>query len=313
MTPIVCIVGPTCSGKSEAAVAAAKELQGEIVSADSMQVYRGFDIGTAKLSGEEMCGIPHHLIDCCDPTETFSAGDFQSRADRLIAEITARGRLPIIAGGTGLYIRALLLGLVPVGPGDARLRRRLRRRAGSKGIEAMHRLLKRLDRPTAERLQPGDTQRILRALEYRISSGRRLSDAIADSPFGRERYDAFKIGLKLPRDLLRKRIERRIEAMLEAGWVEEVRKLLDAGVPPDVQAFRAIGYREILGYLNKEVTLDEAIEEIKKSTIQYAKRQETWFRREPGVRWIDALPAEAARKKVIELIKTKEGWRSVHN
>ena len=305
MREIVFILGATCTGKSNVAAAAARELGGEIISADSMQVYRGFDIGTAKLSPAEMGGIPHHLIDCCDPGETFSAGDFQKRAEQLIEEIAGRGRLPIVAGGTGLYIRALLLGLAPVGPADRDLRDRLRRRAEERGSAGMHRLLQRLDPATAQRLQPGDTQRILRALEYRIGSGRRLSSAIARNRFGGERFEALKFGLKIPRAELRRRIDRRVEAMFAAGWVEEVRGLLEAGAPAEAQAFRAIGYREILNHLRKEVSLEETKEEIKRATKQYAKRQETWFRREPGILWVDAIPFETAGTEVIKSIKAR--------
>jgi len=302
---VVFILGPTGTGKSDLAVAAARELGGEIISADSMQVYRGFDIGTAKLSRSEMGGIPHHLIDCCDPRETFSAGDFQREAEHLIEEIAGSGRLPIVAGGTGLYIRALLLGLAPAGPAGRDLRDRLRRRAEERGIEAMHRLLGRLDPPMAERLLPVDTQRVLRALEYRIGSGRRLSSAIARNRFGGERFEALKIGLAIPRAELRRRIDRRVDAMFAAGLVDEVRGLLDAGVPRDAKAFRAIGYREILSYLQKEVSLEETKEEIKRATKQYAKRQCTWFRREPGIIWVEAIPFETARTEAIKLIKAR--------
>lgn len=305
MREVVFILGPTGTGKSDLAVAAARELGGEIISADSMQVYRGFDIGTAKLNRSEMGGIPHHLIDCCDPRETFSAGDFQKRAEHLIEEIAGSGRLPIVAGGTGLYVRALLLGLAPAGPAGRDLRRRLRRRSEERGMEAMHRLLGRLDPLMAERLLPGDTQRVLRALEYRIGSGRRLSSAIARSPFGGERFEALKIGLAIPRAELRRRIDRRVDAMFAAGLVDEVRGLLDAGVPRDAQAFMAIGYREILSYLQKEVSLEETKEEIKSATKQYAKRQCTWFRHEQGIFWVEAIPFETARTEVIKLIKAR--------
>jgi tRNA dimethylallyltransferase len=305
MTTAVFILGPTGTGKSNLAIAVAREFRGEVISADSMQVYRGFDIGTAKLSATEMGGIPHHLIDCCDPRETFSAGDFQKLAEQKIEEITGRGRLPVVAGGTGLYLRALLLGLSPVGSADRDLRRRLRERAEKKGIEAMHQMLSRLDPATAERLGRGDSQRILRALEYRLGSGRRLSEAIARSPFGGERFEAVKFGLRLPRAELRRRIDQRVEAMFAAGWVEEVEHLLGNGVHSESQAFKAIGYREIVDYLKKEVSLEQAKEKIKRATKQYAKRQETWFRREPGIIWIDAVRLEAARTEVVKLIKAR--------
>jgi len=198
-----------------------------------------------------------------------------------------------------------LLGLAPVGPADRDLRDRLRRRAEERGSAGMHRLLQRLDPATAQHLKPGDTQRILRALEYRIGSGRRLSSAIARNRFGGERFEALKFGLKIPRAELRRRIDRRVEAMFAAGWVEEVRGLLEAGAPAEAQAFRAIGYREILNHLRKEVSLEETKEEIKRATKQYAKRQETWFRREPGILWVDAIPFETAGTEVIKSIKAR--------
>ena len=303
MLAIIYVLGPTCCGKSDVGIAIATEADGEIISADSMQVYRGFDIGTAKLPPGERGGIPHHMIDCCDPVETFSAGEFQARADRLIGEISGRGRLPIVVGGTGLYLRALLLGLAAVGPADAAVRERLRRRAGRNGIAAAHRLLRRLDPPTARRLPPGDGQRILRALEYRVRTGRRLSDAISRRPFGAERYEALKIGLRIERGELRRRIDRRVDSMFAQGWIEEVEALLAAGCPPDAQAFAAIGYRDIIKYLNKEVTLEQAKESIKKATHQFLKRQETWFRSERNVNWVDASSPRTARDEAINLAK----------
>ena len=271
-----------------------------------MQVYRGLDIGTAKLALVERGGIPHHLLDCCEPHEIFSAGDFQNGADRAIVEICDSGLLPIVVGGTGLYIRALLLGLAPVGSADRELRDRLRKRSKSRGMEAMHRLLMRLDPQTAEKLPPGDSQRILRALEYRIGTGRRLSEAIADKPFGSQRYRAIKIGLRIPRVELRKRIAARVRAMIKAGWIEEIEQLLASGVSPNAHAFRAIGYREIVNYLKyEEVTLEQTIEEIIRATQQYAKRQGTWFRREKGIIWIDASSPQVAETKVINLIKDR--------
>jgi tRNA dimethylallyltransferase len=302
MPEIVCIFGATSSGKSSLAIAVAKHFGGEIISADSMQVYRGFDIGTGKVVPEEQEGVPHHLLDCRDPGETFSAGEFQQQAGGLIREMRSRGILPIIAGGTGLYFRALLHGLAPVGPPDRKLRKRLREKADEKGIAALHRILRRLDPETAEKLPVNDTQRILRALEYRLSTGTRLSETIARQPFAHERYDAVKIGLRCERSTLRSRIDDRVDAMFAAGWIEEVEALLASGVPQSSQAFRAIGYREILRYLKKEVTLEEAKELIKTATHQYAKRQETWFRKEQRVHWLDKTNLRSLTEKSIRII-----------
>lgn len=311
MTEIVCIMGPTCTGKSEVGIAVASRFGGEIISADSMQVYQGFDIGTAKLPPSERGGIPHHLIDCCDPHETFSAGRFQIRAEKLIDEISGRGRLPVVVGGTGLYFRALLYGLAPVGRADHDVREGLRQRAGRRGIASMYRLLEKLDPRAAENITPGDTQRILRMLEYRILTGKKISEAISRQPFAEERFRTVKIGLTLPRGELRKRIDQRVDRMIEAGIVGEVAGLLDSGADPDAQPFAAIGYRQMLRAINKEVPLDKAIEEIKKATRKYAKRQETWFRRERGVAWISTESLQTAKLKVINLIKGLRNERRI--
>lgn len=297
MPKIVCIFGATATGKSELAVHLAEEFSGEVISADSMQVYRGFDIGTGKLTLAERRGIRHHLLDSCNPCEKFSAGSFQEMAEALIGQIQSRRRLPIIAGGTGLYFRALLLGLAPVGPPDRKMRSRLGKRAEKKGITSLYRLLHRLDAATAERLSPNDSQRILRALEYRIGSGKKLSDAVARKPFGKENYSTIKVGLRVAREELRRRIDNRVDRMFADGWVEEVKKILETGVSPDCHALRAIGYREIVRYLKKEVTLEETIQMIKTATHQFAKRQETWFRKEQNVLWLSAESRDEIKQK----------------
>jgi tRNA dimethylallyltransferase len=302
---VVCIFGATSTGKSALAVEVALACGGEIVSADSMQVYRGLDIGTGKATAAEQRGVPHHLLDVCEPTEKYSAGRFQRDADAAIDAIIRRGGQPIVTGGTGLYFRALLRGLAPVGPPDRALRERLHRRKQRRGIAAMHGLLRRLDPETAARLPVNDTQRILRALEYRLSTGRKLSAAIAAHPFGGERYDVLKIGLSMDRAALRSRIDRRVDAMFDAGWIGEVKRLLEAGVPPDCHALRAIGYREIVKFLQKEVTIREAIDMIKTATHQYAKRQDTWFRKEKDVHWLDARELEKNKQKAMELLRNQ--------
>lgn len=305
MSDIVCIFGATSTGKSELAVYLAGIFSGEVIGADSMQVYSGFDIGTGKLKPAERKGIRHHLLDCCDPCDQFSAGSFQKLAGSLIEEIRSRQKLPIIAGGTGLYFRALLFGLAPLGPPDRELRARLRSRAERKGIASLYRLLYRLDEVTAGRLPPNDSQRILRALEYRIATGEKLSDAVAREPFGREQIPAIKIGLYLDRSELRKRIDRRVDRMFDDGWVEEVKQILDSGVSPDCHALRAIGYREIVRYLKKEVTLDETKLMIKTATRQYAKRQETWFRKEQNVFWLEAESLDVIKQKSKKILLGK--------
>lgn len=305
MRRIVCLFGVTGSGKSDLAVFIARRFGGEVISADSMQVYRGLDIGTGKLTPEERRGVPHHLLDCCDPRDTFSAGAFQRAADAAIAEIISRNLLPIVCGGTGLYFRALMQGLAPVGEPDHELRERLRQMAGRFGLAAMYRLLARLDPSTAQRLPAGDRQRILRALEYRFGTGTPLSQAIAEQPFAEERYDTVKIGLALTRAQQRERIARRVDAMFAAGWIDEVEQLLSGGLPEHCQALRAIGYRQIVSYLRKEVTREEAADQIKTATFHYAKRQQTWFRKERNVIWLDAASSDSVQRQTEEILTGK--------
>ena len=305
MNDIICVFGATSSGKSDVAVAVAKEFGGEVISADSMQVYQGLDIGTGKVTEAEMDGIPHYLLDHCDPRQKYSAGDFQRDADQLIEIIRNNNKVPIIAGGTGLYFRALLQGLAPTGKSDPTLRKQLRNRQERVGTPRMHRLLRRLDPEIATKYSENDTQRVLRALEYRVGTGKRLSEEIARQPFDEERYQALKIGLKVERPVLRERISRRVDKMIAAGWLEEVEKLLEAGVPADSHALSAIGYRELIKYIRKEVALGEAIDLIKIATHQYAKRQDTWFRKENNVTWFEAVDLETTKHEVKNFINGK--------
>lgn len=302
MNDIICIFGATSSGKSDVAMAVAAETGGEIISADSMQVYQGLDIGTGKVTPEEMQGITHHLLDICNPRGNFSAGDFQVEADQLIKSLKSRNIVPILAGGTGLYFRALLQGLAPTGKSDPEQRERLRSRQLKYGTVRMHRLLKRLDPAIADKYSENDTQRVLRALEYRVGTGKPLSQGIAKKPFKEERYQALKIGLYVERSILRERIDRRVDKMIDAGWLEEVKRLREAGVPDDSQALSAIGYRELLRHIRKEVSLGEAIRLIKIATHQYAKRQDTWFKKENNVTWFEAVDLETTKQEVINFI-----------
>ena len=298
MPPVLCVVGPTATGKTALALELAGPLGGEIVNADALQVYRGFDIGTAKPSPEERRRVVHHLLDILDPHEPFSAGEFARRAREAIDEIRQRGRLPMLVGGSGLYLRALVEGISPIPPVDPELRRHLRRRLESEGLERLRAELRRLDPATAERLAPGDTQRVLRALEVAQGTGRPLSTWIGERPVGEGGVEAVWIGLTLPRALLYDRIAVRVERMLAAGWVEEVRRLVAAGVEPSQPAFQAIGYRELAGHVAGEATLAEATEQIVRATRRYAKRQETWFRRQSDVQWFPA--AETSVQRVLD-------------
>lgn len=299
--PVVVVLGPTATGKSALGLALAERLDGEIVNADALQVYRGFDVGTAKPSPEEQRRVPHHLVDVLDPTERYSAGEFARRARRAIEEIRGRSHRPIVVGGSGLYLRALLEGISPVPPGDREVRAKLRERLEDQGLATLYRELQARDPESAERLAPGDTQRILRALEVVEASGTPLSRWIARQPYGEARVEAVRLGLTLPRKLLYDSLERRVTRMVERGWVDEVGRLLSRGVPLSAPAFQAIGYREIARHVAGEWSLERAVEETVRATRRFAKRQLTWFRRERDVVWLDARDVERTPASVVEL------------
>lgn len=300
------IVGATATGKSALAMALAEEVfggAGEIVNADALQVYRGFDIGTAKPGPAERARVPHHLIDVLDPSERWSAGEFARRARQAIDGIQGRGRAPIVVGGSGLYLRALFEGISPVPPGDPEVRSELRDRLAREGLEPLAAELARADPETAERLATGDTQRVLRALEVVRVSGRTLSSWIAEQPFGTQRIAVLRLGLTLPRVLLYDRIAERVVRMVEDGWVSEVARLLARGLDPGLPAFQAIGYRQIVRHLGGEWSLDDAIADTVKATRRFAKRQETWFRREPDVIWFSAQDLDRRISHILEHVK----------
>jgi tRNA dimethylallyltransferase len=290
---VLVVVGPTAVGKSAFALDLCGRHAGEIVSVDSMQVYRGLDAATSKPTAAERARAPHHGVDLAEPGDDFSMGDFVRAAERAIAGIIRRGRLPVLVGGTGLYLRALLRGMAAAPRRDARLRQRLLDRAARRGVPALHRLLTRLDPESAARLGPRDRQRLVRALEVRIATGRPLSAVLRDEPFGAERYDAVKIGLDMDRQALYARIDARVDRFFAAGLVDEVRRLLGAGRPPAANAFKAIGYREVAAHLHGTIDLEEAKALTRRNTRRYAKRQMTWFRRETGVLWFSLDPASA--------------------
>lgn len=279
VAPLIVVAGPTASGKSALAVSLALHFDGEVVNCDAMQVYRGFDIGAAKLTPTEMKGVRHHLIDYCDPGDTFSAGDFSTAARSVIAEISSRGRIPIVAGGTGFYIRALLDGLF-AGPGrDEALRSRLKDRESARP-GSLHRILQRLDPIAGKRIHRNDTNKVIRALEVCLS-GRRLSDLHAErKPQGLEGYRILKLFLDPPREAVYKRINQRCIEMFQSGLLDEVRRLVSSGVSRASQPFLAVGYREALAVIDGLMTVEQAIELTQIATRHYAKRQWTWFRRD---------------------------------
>jgi tRNA dimethylallyltransferase len=286
---LVVILGPTASGKSALGIRLAQKLGGEIVVCDSTQVYRRFDIGTAKVSEAARQGITHWMIDIVEPAEVFTAGDYRRRAEEVLRDIHARGRVPIVTAGTGLYLRALLEGLSDAPARSEELRARLRHSAKRSGAAHLHRMLRRLDPDAASRIAEPDTQKIIRALEIRFLAKKPVGEIHARGRAPLEGFVPLKIGLRPPRAALYARIERRVHEMFDAGWLAEVRELLRSGVPRDAKPFSFIGYREILAGDFGELKLEESILEIQKSTRQFAKRQLTWFRKEPNVHWLDTF------------------------
>ena len=283
------ICGPTASGKTALAVALAQILNGEVVSADSMQVYRGMDIGTAKPTAEEMQGVPHHMLDVADPWENFSVGRYVSQAIPVMDDILARGKLPIVAGGTGLYIDNLMAGreFAPFAPDTAGVRQQLQQQAREEGLEPLRDKLAQVDPESAQRLHPNDEKRIIRALEVYLTTGTTISQHNRESQAIPPRYHPLTIGLDFEqRPHLWQRIDRRVDVMMEQGLEEEVRRLLDAGIPPTCTAMQAIGYKEIISALQQGRPVEEGAEEVKLRSRQYAKRQLTWFRRNPNTHWI---------------------------
>jgi len=303
--PVLAIVGPTASGKSELGLRVARQADGEIVNADALQVYRGLDVGTAKPTPEERREVPHHLIDVLDPEERFSAGEFARRGRQAIEEVRGRGRLPIVVGGSGFYLQALFEGLSPLPPSDPELRRELSRRAAEEGPEAVHAVLAAVDPATARRLAPADVQRVVRALEVAITTGRPLSRWIAERPAGEDPLPAVRVALTLPRTLLYDRIAARVARMLTQGWVEEVRDLLDRGVDPEAPAFQAIGYRQMVRFVREEWSLDEAVADTVRATRRFAKRQLTWFRNEADVHGLDPRQLSGGISEVLELVQSR--------
>jgi tRNA dimethylallyltransferase len=283
--PLVAVVGPTGSGKSDLALEIAERFDGEIINCDSLQVYRHFDIGTAKLPLEERRGIPHHLIDILDPDALFTAGEYARIARETVHAISQRGRLPILAGGTGFYLRALLDGLFEGPSRDQSLRDRLARRE-ERRPGSLHRLLTRFDAATARKIHPHDVPKVTRALEVCLLTRRPVSELFLGGRDALQGYRSLKLGLLPDRDALNARLDERCAAMFDRGLVEEVRQILALGYAPELKPFESHGYKQTLQLLRGELNLRETIFYAQRGTRQYAKRQLTWFRREPGLVWL---------------------------
>ena len=286
---IVCVVGPTACGKTTLGVLLAKRYGGEVVSADSMQIYRGMTIGTAAPTAEEIDGVPHHMIAVADPAEQWSAARYAQAAIPIVDDILKRGKLPILVGGTGLWLDAVVQGR-EFAPGQAggAVRRELEAQLAAEGMEPLLQELRRVDPESAARLHPADTKRILRALEVYRETGETITAHDERTRSLPPRYDAVWLGLRFAdREDMKALIDRRVDAMVRSGLEEEVRALLQSGLPPSATAWQAIGYKEFLGVLEGTATMEQAVAEVKLRSRQYAKRQLTWLRRNPAIHWME--------------------------
>lgn len=303
---LLVIIGPTAVGKTRLSIEMAKRFNGEIISGDSMQIYRGMDIGTAKIKKHEMEGIPHHLIDILEPNESFSAAQFQRLVRDKITEIAAKGKLPIIAGGTGLYIQSVIYDYqFPDISGDQRVRQKLEQKAKDIGPEALHQELMKVDPRRASEIHPKNVRRVIRALEIYHQSGKIRMD-YENTVKSDLIYQTAIVGLTMDRERLYERINLRVDKMVEEGLLEEVKTLYQRGLR-DCQSIQAIGYKEIYQYLDGEMTLEEAIEKLKQNSRRYAKRQLTWFRNKMEVKWFDITNVNDLPKKEEDISHYVEG------
>lgn len=288
MKDLLIIAGPTAVGKTEISIELAKRLNGEIISADSMQIYTHMNIGSAKIKSEEMQGIPHYMIDVVEPFDNFSAAEFKNMAEVIIQDITSRGKLSIIAGGTGLYINSLICNYeFTEAEKDEEYRNKLQEIANTKGKEYVHNLLKEVDIESYNRLFPNDLKRVIRALEVHKITGKTISEYNANKSCFEIPYNIFYFVLTMDRCKLYERINNRVDAMIKDGLIDEVKKLKDMGCSADMQSMKGIGYKEILYYLDGSISLEKAIDMIKQGSRNYAKRQLTWFRKDERVNWIN--------------------------
>jgi tRNA dimethylallyltransferase len=301
---LVVVLGPTASGKSALGIHLAEKLGGEILVCDSTQVYRHFDIGTAKVPVPEQHGIAHHLVDLVEPSEIFTAGDYRRRALEALGDLHRRGILPILTAGTGLYLRALLEGLADAPQRSEGIRTRLRHKAEQRGSAHLHRALARLDPESAARISAADTQKVIRAIELRLLTGKPMGEIHRSGRDALQGYEIIKLGLLPPRAALYARIHARTAAMLAAGWLEEVRALVAGGIPADAKPFQFIGYSQLREHLAGRLTEKDAVHQIQQATRRFAKRQLTWFRKESGVQWLpgfgDAPEISAAALAIVK-------------
>ncbi|MBW7573649.1 tRNA (adenosine(37)-N6)-dimethylallyltransferase MiaA [Caproiciproducens faecalis] len=308
--PVIAVVGPTASGKSRLAVELALAGNGEVISADSMQIYKGMNIGTAKPTVEEMRGVPHHLLDFAPLTQPFSVADYVSLASDCISQVSARGKLPVIAGGTGLYIRSLLQNIqFTENDKDETLRKQLAQKAEEQGVQSLMEELKSFDPESAERIHPNNLSRVIRAIEIYRTTGFTMTEQLERSKQAPTPYDACMIGLDFrDRQKLYDRINRRVDLMIRDGLLHEAEEILNR--PGSQTAMQAIGYKELLPYFRSECSLEEAVESIKRESRRYAKRQLTWFRRDENIHWImvdEYRDFEEISNQAFRLVDRK-GW-----
>ena len=307
--PLIILTGPTASGKSSLAIRLARQIGGEIISADSMQVYRGMDIGTAKIRPEEMQGIPHYLIDVMDPDEPFNVVVFQALAKEAMAKIRAAGHIPIIAGGTGFYIQALFRDIdFTENDNDISYRKHLEALAGSAGPEALFRMLLQEDPESAAAIHPNNIKKVIRALEFKHQTGQKISDHNREQAAQTSPYQYAYFVLNMDRAILYEKIEQRVDEMMSAGLLQEVERLRSRGYGMDLVSMQGLGYKEIYAYLEGECSLEEAVSRIKLGTRHFAKRQLTWFRREKNVIWLEKRPdssEEELTEFMINVMKEK--------
>lgn len=302
---LLVVVGPNASGKTALGMDLAERLGGEIISADSVQVYRGMDVGSGKATAAEQRRVPHHCLDLAAPDEAFDAARFCAAADQAIATLHARGRRALVVGGTGLYVRALLHGLLEAPPAPDELRAALMEQAQRDGPAALHARLAVLDPPLAERLAPRDLPRILRGLEVHEITGRRLSDWQREHADGAPRYRSLVLGLRWPREELRDRIARRCRGMLDDGVVAEVQGLRAAGYGPSLRSQRVVGYKQVHAMLDGDLEPAAALDDQIRASQRYARRQMTWFRAVRDLHWVDAPPR---LEPLLELVRARLGW-----
>ncbi|MFW6131261.1 MAG: tRNA (adenosine(37)-N6)-dimethylallyltransferase MiaA [Candidatus Aminicenantaceae bacterium] len=300
---LIAVMGPTAVGKSTVSIKLAKRFNGEIISCDSMQVYKGFDIGTDKIPEEKRENIPHHLLDIANPSSQFTAGLFVKHAHKAIELIINKNKIPIITGGTGLYFKSLFNGVFPENKKDPKIRQRLEKTAKEKGLESLRIQLKKIDPDYYEKIGKNDKIRIIRALEVYQATQKSLSEHFLKTKSKLNNYNIIKIGLKLNRQLMYKRIEERIDSMFERGIIEEVQKLLEKGLSEHLPPFRALGYQYIVKMLHNQISREEALSLFKRDTRHYAKRQITWFKKMEGIKWFSPSQFDSIAKYIENNLK----------